>query len=52
MAFNNPSITFGPTGLQGESSNNPTALDTSKTGAPVLYVTQQDGSIYRYEIER
>ncbi|WP_425053624.1 Ig-like domain-containing protein [Psychromarinibacter sp. S121] len=52
MAFTNPSITFGSTGLQGESSNNPTALDTSKTGAPIVYVTQQDGNVYRYEIER
>ncbi|SLN59067.1 Hemolysin, chromosomal [Roseovarius albus] len=52
MAFNDPSITFGATGLQGESINNPTALDFSKTGSPVLFVTQQNAKILRLEIER
>lgn len=52
MAFDNQNIVFGATGLQGESSNNPTAIDYSKNGEPILYVTQQDGLIYRYEIDR
>ena len=52
MAFTDPTITFGATGLQGESSTNPTAIDTSKTGDPVIYVAQQNGNIYRYEISR
>ncbi len=52
MAFNDPGISFGAFGLNGESSTNPTAIDFSKTGDPVIYVTQQNGLIYRYEIER
>ncbi|WP_282154038.1 malectin domain-containing carbohydrate-binding protein, partial [Ruegeria atlantica] len=52
MAFSNPDISFGVTGLQGEAVNNPTALDFSKTGNPVLFVAQQDGSIWRLEVER
>ncbi|GAB5378278.1 MAG: hypothetical protein AcusKO_47400 [Acuticoccus sp.] len=52
MAFTNTNIVFGSTGLQGESSNNPTAVDYSKNGQPILYVTQQNGLIYRYEIDR
>lgn len=52
MAFNDPSITFGATGLQGESLDRPTALDFSKTGSPVLFVAQQNGKIRRLEIER
>ena len=52
MAFTNTNIVFGSTGLQGESSNNPTAIDYSKNGQPILYVTQQNGLIYRYEIDR
>ena len=45
-------ITFGVTDLSGEQSTNPTALDFSETGNPVLFVAQQNGTIYRYEIER
>ncbi|WP_170576194.1 hypothetical protein, partial [Ruegeria atlantica] len=45
-------ITFGVVGLTGSVSNNPTAIDFSKTGNPTLFVAQQDGSIYRYEVER
>ncbi|WP_083191205.1 malectin domain-containing carbohydrate-binding protein [Salipiger sp. CCB-MM3] len=45
-------ITFGVTNLSGELNTNPTALDFSETGNPVLFVAQQDGTIYRYEIER
>lgn len=52
MAFSDPSITFGSTGLQNESSNNPTAIDYSKNGEPIIYVTQQNGLVYRYEIDR
>ncbi|UMA66195.1 Ig-like domain-containing protein [Roseivivax marinus] len=52
MAFTNSSITFGASGLVGESSNNPTAIDTSKTGQPFVYVAQQDGTVYRYEVDR
>ncbi len=52
MAFFNPDISFGVTGLQGETVNNPTALDFSKTGNPTLFVAQQDGNIWRLEIER
>jgi len=52
VAFTDPTITFGATGLQGESLANPTALDFSKTGSPVLFVAQQNGKIRRLEIER
>jgi len=52
MAFSDPNISFGVTGLQGESVNNPTALDFSKTGNPTLFVAQQNGEIWRLEIER
>ena len=52
MAFSNPDISFGVTGLQGEAVNNPTALDFSKTGNPILFVAQQDANIWRLEIER
>ncbi|HKK29439.1 MAG TPA: hypothetical protein VKA18_03470, partial [Alphaproteobacteria bacterium] len=52
MAFNDSSITFGAVGLQGESVNNPTAIDFSKSGKPVLFVTQQNGEVWRFEIER
>ncbi|NRB20817.1 MAG: hypothetical protein HRU33_25615, partial [Rhodobacteraceae bacterium] len=45
-------ISFGITDLSGNVSVNPTAIDFSKTGNPTLFVAQQDGSIYRYEIER
>ncbi|WP_226624667.1 malectin domain-containing carbohydrate-binding protein [Alloyangia pacifica] len=45
-------ITFGVTDLTAELSTNPTALDFSETGNPVLFVAQQNGTIYRYEIER
>ena len=46
--FQNSEITFAEVGLQGESVLNPTAIDFSKTGNPVLFVTQQDGLIKRY----
>jgi len=52
MAFSDPSISFGVVGLSGESVTNPTALDFSKTGNPTLFVAQQDGTIWRLEIER
>jgi len=52
VAFSNPAVTFGAVGLAGENTNNPTALDFSKSGNPVLFVTQQNGEIWRYEIER
>ncbi len=52
MAFSDPNISFGVTGLQGESVNNPTALDFSKSGNPTLFVAQQNGEIWRLEIER
>ncbi|WP_353471271.1 malectin domain-containing carbohydrate-binding protein [Salipiger sp. H15] len=45
-------ITFGVTDLTAAQSTNPTALDFSETGNPVLFVAQQNGTIYRYEIER
>ena len=45
-------ISFGAAALQGELNDNPTALGFSQSGNPVLFVTQQDGKIYRYEIER
>ncbi len=45
-------ISFGVSNLVGELSNNPTAIDFSKTGNPTLFVAQQNGHIYRYEIER
>ncbi|MBE9636655.1 malectin domain-containing carbohydrate-binding protein [Salipiger mangrovisoli] len=45
-------ITFGVTDLAAAQSTNPTALDFSETGNPVLFVAQQNGTIYRYEIER
>jgi hypothetical protein len=46
--FQNASVTFAEVGLQGESVLNPTAVDFSKTGNPVLFVIQQDGQIKRY----
>ncbi|WP_205627864.1 hypothetical protein, partial [Ruegeria marisrubri] len=45
-------ITFGISELSGNITNNPTAIDFSKTGNAVLFVAQQDGKIYRYEVER
>ncbi|CUH42207.1 Ig-like domain-containing protein [Ruegeria atlantica] len=44
-------ISFGMVGLTGSVSNNPTAIDFSKTGNPTLFVAQQNGYIYRYEVE-
>ena len=43
-------ISFGSSGLQGESINNPTSLDFGPDGK--LYVSQQDGTIWRFTIER
>ncbi|WP_037306756.1 Ig-like domain-containing protein [Ruegeria halocynthiae] len=45
-------VSFGVVGLTGSVSNNPTAIDFSKTGNPILFVAQQNGDIYRYEVER
>ena len=52
MAFENSNITFGATGLQGENVNNPTGIAVSQTGNAVLFVTQQNGEIWRLEVER
>ncbi len=44
------SIAFGSSGLLGESISNPTSLDFGPNQK--LYVSQQDGTIWEYEIER
>ncbi|MEK6153494.1 hypothetical protein WIW50_09550, partial [Flavobacteriaceae bacterium 3-367] len=43
-------INFGAAGLVGESVNNPTSLDFGPNGK--LYVSQQDGTIWEFTIER
>lgn len=43
-------ISFGSSGLLGETINNPTSLDFGPDGK--LYVSQQDGTIWRFTIER
>jgi hypothetical protein len=43
-------ISFGATGLSGESSDNPTSIDIGPDGR--VYVAQQDGRIYSYEVTR
>ena len=45
-------ITFGITNLSGNASVNPTGIAFSKTGNPTLFVAQQDGTVYRYDVER
>ena len=45
-------ITFGITNLSGNASVNPTGIAFSKTGNPTLFVAQQHGTVYRYEVER
>jgi len=41
-------ISFGSSGLQGESISNPTSLDFGPDGK--LYVSQQDGTILRFTV--
>ncbi len=43
-------VSFGSSGLSGESSGNPTSLEFGPDGR--LYVSQQNGLIYAYEVER
>jgi len=43
-------ISFDASGLAGESSNNPTSLQFGPDGR--LYVSQQNGTIYAYQITR
>jgi len=52
VPFTNSDVSFGQSGLVGENVTNPTAIDFSKTYQPVLFVTQQDGTIWRFEIDR
>ena len=52
LSFKNPAISFSDAGLKGEQSLYPTALDFARSGEPVLFVTQQDGSIWRYVVEK
>ncbi|MDT0608489.1 malectin domain-containing carbohydrate-binding protein [Croceitalea rosinachiae] len=46
----NAQISFGSSGLSGESSNNPTSLQFGPDDR--LYVSQQNGNIYAYTIVR
>jgi hypothetical protein len=50
--FDDVSISFSDAGLAGEKSLYPTALEFARSGEPVLFVAQQDGTIYRYVVER
>ena len=43
-------VSFGSSGLAGESSNNPTSLQFGPDGR--LYVSQQNGNIYAYTVVR
>lgn len=43
-------INFGSTGLTGANINNPTSLDFGPNNK--LYVSQQDGTIWEYEVSR
>ena len=43
-------ISFGSSGLFGESISNPTSIDFGPDGK--LYVSQQDGTLWRYEVTR
>lgn len=43
-------VSFSSSGLQGESSNNPTSLQFGPDGR--LYVSQQNGTIYAYTVQR
>ena len=43
-------VNFSSSGLAGESSNNPTSLQFGPDGR--LYVSQQNGTIYAYTIQR
>ena len=44
------SINFGSSGLVGENLNNPTSLDFGPNQK--LYVAQQDGTIWEYDVQR
>ncbi len=46
----NAQLSFNSSGLQGESLNNPTSLQFGPDGR--LYVSQQNGIIYAYTVER
>ncbi len=46
----NAQISFGSSGLVGANINNPTSLDFGPNGK--LYVSQQDGTIWEYDVTR
>ena len=52
LNFKNSAISFSDAGLKGEQSLYPTAIDFARSGEPVLFVTQQDGAIWRYVVEK
>ena len=50
QALHSQEISFGSSGLLGESISNPTSIDFGPDGN--LYVAQQDGTIWQMRIER
>ena len=48
--INSQSISFSSSGLVGTNINNPTSLDFGPNGK--LYVSQQNGTIWEYDVER
>ena len=52
LSFKDTSISFADSGLLGEKTLYPTALDFARSGEPVLFVAQQDGTVWRYVVEK
>ena len=52
LNFKDPSISFADSALAGETVLHPTAIDFARSGEPVLFVAQQDGTLWRYVVEK
>ena len=52
LSFTDPTISFSDAGLKGEQSLFPTAIAFARSGEPVLFVSQQDGAVWRYVVEK
>ena len=52
LNFKDASVSFSDSGLAGEKTLYPTAIEFARSGEPVLFVAQQDGTVWRYVVEK